>query len=340
MTEEVLSYIGGLTVLWFLYGALQLLVGLVHSCDFWSALTPALPNDGFRDKVVWITGASSGLGREMALVLAERGGAKLILSARSKEGLERVAEECQERNPMVDIKILPLDLAWNSERLVDLAQQALGHFGRIDVLVNNGGVSTRVLAREAASGVDEYLCQVDYLAQVALTKAVLPNMEALDEARIINIGSVAGKIGVPVRTAYCGAKHALLGYMSALRTETVLTGHSHIHILNIILGSTSTSLTTRAVVGMSKEEVTPEVFSGTDPNIEGGMNAGIVAGRILAISYRKSTTEAWIAPGKEYLILVLNQYMPKTALIILTHSAGQQYVVKSADADNERVKCE
>jgi short-subunit dehydrogenase len=181
---------------------------------------------------------------------------------------------------------------------------------------------------------------VDYLAQVALTKTVLPIMEGLDEARIINIGSVASKIGVPVRTAYCGAKHALLGYMDALRTETVLTGHSHIHILNIILGSTSTSLTTRAVVGMSREGVTPEVFSGLDPNIEGGMNACIVANRILSISHRKSTTEAWIAQGKEYLILVLNQYIPKTALIILTRSAGRQYVVKSANADTARVKCE
>ena len=335
---ELLVLIGSLTVIWYLCGIIQLIVALINSCDFFSALTPVLPKDAFKDKIVWISGASSGIGREMTLILAKQG-AKLIISARNKDGLEQVAKECQEINPNADINILPLDLASDCNVLVELAKEALGLFGRIDVLINNGGVSTRVMARDSGISVDQYITQVDYLAHVAVTKTILPVMEGLKEARIINIGSVASKIGAPARTAYCGAKHALLGFMNALQTETVLNGHSHINILNIILGSTSTSLPTRAVVGMSKDGK-PATFLGIDPNIAGGMNANVVANRILAISYQKSSSEAWIAKGKELIVLFLNQYFPKISSFLLVKTVGKQYLVKVVPNDEIRVKSE
>lgn len=287
-------------------------------------MTPLLPKGAFSGLVVWITGASSGIGKEMALMLAERG-ARLVLSSRRKESLEKVAEECRKHNSDAQVKIVVLDLN-DMPSLASKAKEAAESFGEaVDVMINNGGVGTRAVARESSVGVDEYLIQVDYLSHVCLTKSVLPGMEQKSDARIINMGSIASKMGVPARTAYCGAKHALVGFMEALRGECILHGHDHIHVLNAIVGSTDTPLPLAAVTDVSGSTI--ETFGEADKNISNGMSVEFVTERILSVSYHKTVDECWLAKGKELVALYIRQYLPQTALKLLLRSLGKQYTV-------------
>ena len=199
-----LAALGAIALVALAYVAFKLVIVFNACCDVSTGMTPTLKTDAFKDDVVWITGASSGIGRCMALLLASRG-AKLIFSSRRKDALEEVVKECRTLNPDVSVRILVLDLNDSTESCKKRLRGASE--GPINFLINNGGVSTRVLANGIIHGSGSIcLTQVDYLAHVTITKTLLSGSSP--PARIINVGSIAGKMGVPVRTAYCGAKHA------------------------------------------------------------------------------------------------------------------------------------
>lgn len=168
----------------------------------------------FNGQVIWITGASSGIGAGLALAL-DRLGAKLVLSSRNEAALEQVRAGC---NRPVDHLVLPLDLA-EPRDFPSLAQRVRQLCGRIDLLVNNGGVSQRALALEASVESERTIMEVDYFGPVALTKAVMPIMRAQGGGRIVVISSVMGYVGTPGRSSYAAAKHALHGYFDSLRAE-------------------------------------------------------------------------------------------------------------------------
>jgi len=325
----VLACIGGLASVWAFYAICSLMFAITKSSDIKTALTPKLPKDAFAGHVVWITGGSSGIGKEIALLLAERG-ARLILSSRGRKDLDAVAQECRARNPSVHVKVLPLDLN-EQQSLATKAEEASKFFGPIDVLINNGGISTRAMAANCSVETDEFLTQVDYLSHVALTKTLTPAMEQIKEARIINTLSVCSKVGVPSRTAYCGAKFALKGWMDAFRIECILRGCSHIHILNVCLGSTNTSLPSRAVTNVKSKVV--ENFTDVDENILQGLDPAFVAERMLSVSYHKSVDECWLAKRKELILLYANQYVPQTAFKILSKSVAKEYAIEKSKDD-------
>jgi dehydrogenase/reductase SDR family protein 7B len=168
----------------------------------------------FSGQVVWITGASSGIGEAAALAFA-REGARLVLSSRRPEELERVRRACDRPDEHV---VVPLDLA-RSETFPAIVANGLARCGRIDVLLNNGGVSQRALAADATLEVERALMEVDYFGPVALTKAALPAMRARRAGRIVVVSSVMGYVGTPGRSTYAAAKHALHGYFDSLRAE-------------------------------------------------------------------------------------------------------------------------
>ncbi len=167
-----------------------------------------------RAKLIWITGASSGIGEALAYELADRG-ARLVLSSRRDEELERVRAACEhpERHDVVT-----LDLA-DSESLVAATREVLERHGHVDVMVHNGGVSQRSLARETDMAVVRRLMEIDYFGTVALTRALLPSMRQRGEGRFVVVSSLVGKVGTPLRSGYSAAKHALHGYFEALRAE-------------------------------------------------------------------------------------------------------------------------
>lgn len=168
----------------------------------------------FSDRVVWITGASSGIGEAAAQAFA-REGARLVLSSRRPAELERVRRTCARPE---DHLVVPLDLA-RSDTFSSLTADVLARCGRVDVLVNNGGVSQRALAADATLEVERALMEVDYFGPVALTKTLLPSMRARRAGHIVVVSSVMGYIGTPGRSTYAAAKHALHGYFDSLRPE-------------------------------------------------------------------------------------------------------------------------
>lgn len=173
----------------------------------------------FAGQVIWITGASSGIGEALAHWCA-REGARLILSARRAGELERVRAACERP---AEHHVLPLDLQ-RADRLPAAVAEALARGGHIDVLINNAGVSQRGLALETDAAVERALMEVNYFAPVALTKAVLPAMRARRRGHVVVVSSVMGYIGTPGRSTYAAAKHALHGYFDSLRVEVAPDG--------------------------------------------------------------------------------------------------------------------
>jgi|ERR1019366_3790995 short-subunit dehydrogenase len=166
-----------------------------------------------KNKVVWVTGATSGIGEALVVALATQG-AKLIISARREDELKRVAENCKG----ADVFILPLDLAdqSNFEKIKD---EALNKFGRIDILINNGGISQRSLVKDTSVDVDRKIMEVNYIGTVALTKVVLPQFLKQGSGKFVVTTSSVGKIGTPYRSGYSASKHALHGFFDSLRAE-------------------------------------------------------------------------------------------------------------------------
>lgn len=282
---------------------------LVSDCDL-TLKSKSLNPKYFEGKVVWITGASSGIGKALALALAPMG-AKLILSSRKKQRLNEIRDTLltEYKN---NVAVVPLDLE-DLSNLKDKSQMALSQFGRIDMLVNNGGISTRYLGKDGDFESDMKVTTIDYLGQVVCTKQVINSMIRQKSGHIINISSIAGKMGAPLRTAYCGAKWALIGYMDALRTEIA---HDGLYVTNICPGSVQTDVSINALKADGSS------FGVTDPNIGSGITVNRCAELILIATSNK-IHEAWIAKGKELLITYLHQYMPTVGKSITIKFARQ-----------------
>jgi len=165
-------------------------------------------------KIIWITGASSGIGEELAKQLSQKD-CKLILSARRTEELERVKSYCKTPE---NVAIVPFDLG-NVNAMSGVVTKAINTFGDIHILINNGGISQRSPIIETTIDVDRKLMEIDYLGTVALSKALLPHFIAQQRGHYVTVSSLMGKFSSPLRSAYCGAKHALHGFFDALRLE-------------------------------------------------------------------------------------------------------------------------
>ncbi|TGE13479.1 SDR family oxidoreductase [Hymenobacter elongatus] len=174
----------------------------------------------FSQQVIWITGASAGIGEALAQEFA-RAGARLVLSARNVAALQRVAIACAP----AQVLVLPLDLT-KAESFPSCVEQVLARYGRIDVLVNNGGISQRSLALETSLDVHRRLMEVNYFGTVALTQAVLPQLIRQQRGQIVVVSSLVGLFGSPYRSAYAASKHALHGFFDSLRAELWQTGIS------------------------------------------------------------------------------------------------------------------
>ena len=166
------------------------------------------------NKIVWITGASSGIGQALACKFNGMG-CTVILSSRKRRGLETVQTALP--NPEKSF-VLPLDLT-KPEEFVPATKQMIDQFENIDILVNNGGISQRSLAAETPINIDRAIMEVNYFGHVGLTKTVLPFMHTQEESYIITISSLSGKFGFFQRSAYAASKHALQGFFESLRLE-------------------------------------------------------------------------------------------------------------------------
>ncbi len=169
----------------------------------------------YNNKVIWITGASSGIGEELANLLA-KWDTRLILSSRRKDELERVKAGLPLESE--NVYILPLDLG-DPGNLEEKAKEALRIFGRIDILINNGGISQRSLVMETSIETDRKIMEINYFSGVILTKSLMPSMLSSGYGHIVAVSSVTGKFGFPLRSAYAASKHAMYGFYESLLAE-------------------------------------------------------------------------------------------------------------------------
>lgn len=250
----------------------------------------------FKDKVIWITGASSGIGEALALAFAKKG-ARLILSARREQELQRVAEHTALTE--LDLMILPLDLA-DTRMASAWAAQVMNKFGRIDLLINNGGFSQRSAATATDEQVERQLMEVNYFSAVALSKAVLPYMLRQKSGYLVVLSSIAGKFGFYLRSSYSAAKHALHGYFESLRLETEKQG---IKTLIVCPGKVKTEISLHAKQGDGASH------NKMDESHVNAMGAEECAMQIIrAIEQEK---EEVLIGGKELMAVSLKRFFPR-----------------------------
>lgn len=213
----------------------------------------------FKNKRIWITGASSGIGRALTIELSRRG-AICILSARNLEKLDET--NAMTSNPGQNI-VLPLDVT--DGRAVDEAYERLKESGPVDILLNNAGISQRSTTEDTNIEVYRSLMEINYFAVVKLTKKVLPDMLKRAFGSIVTISSIAGKVGPPYRSGYAASKHALHGFMDSLRSEV---SHRGIHVLVICPGYINTPIALNAMDGKGNKynKRDAENAEGLDPN--------------------------------------------------------------------------
>jgi len=253
----------------------------------------------FSNKTVWITGASSGIGEALVHAFAQEG-ANIILSARRQSELERVKAECMRFTSISDehFLVLPLDLA-DSAALAEKTAQALAWKGEVDVMLHNGGVSQRSLAKDTTLEVDRRIMEIDYFGTVALTKALLPSFLARRNGHFVVVSSLVGKFGTPLRSSYSAAKHALHGFFDALRAETHDAG---LHVTIICPGFIQTQVSVNALTG---DGAAQNVMDDAQAN---GMSADECARRIVA-AVRAQKLEVYIG-GREKVGVYLKRFVP------------------------------
>ncbi|XP_054733490.1 dehydrogenase/reductase SDR family protein 7-like [Anastrepha obliqua] len=260
--------------LYFILGAVLMPVALpfvVFECYY--RLRVKKYRNELAGKVVLITGASSGLGEALAHTFY-KSGCKVILAARRVEELERVKRDLLALDasavtyPPV---VLPLDLAELKE-IPDFGRNALSVYNKIDILINNGGISVRATAISSAVDVDLKVMVVNYFGSVALTKAILPSMLKQKNGHICFISSVQGKFALPYRSAYSASKHALQAFTDSLRSEIADKG---VQVTCISPGYIRTQLSVNALTGSGK------TYGKMDKTTASGMLPEKVADRIL-----------------------------------------------------------
>jgi len=260
----------------------------------------------FQNKVVWITGASSGIGEAVAKAF-NADGAVVIISARRRGELERVKASCVDSDK---VHIFPLDLT-KGESILEVSNDVLSKF-EIDILFNNGGISQRSMTAETSIENDRKIFEVNYFGHVQMTKAVLPQMLARGSGRIVTISSLTGKWGFYLRSAYSASKHALHGFFDSLRMEVEDLG---IRVTLITPGFIATEISKHAL------DKSGNPSGEMDNNQAQGISSEECARQILkGIAADK---EEFGVGGKELRALFLHRYFPKLFKKILKKQAAR-----------------
>lgn len=253
----------------------------------------------FDNKVVWITGASSGIGEATAYRFAEEG-ARLIVTALEAELLEAVAKRCMELGSPA-ATAMPFDLS-QTDGLEALAVAAWETYGHIDILYNNAGISQRGTTVETDMKVIRKVMDIDYFAPVILTKTILPRMIAQGGGQLVVTTSIAGRFGFPLRCAYSSAKHALYGFFETVQAETY---GQHIRVTIVCPGRVQTNISKYALEKDGRQH------GKMDAGQAGGVTPQQAADKIVRAVYRKRRE---VLVGRyELLMAYIKQFFPGLA---------------------------
>jgi short-subunit dehydrogenase len=248
-----------------------------------------------KNKVCWITGASSGIGEGIAKELAKEG-AKIVLSARKVDDLNRVNSALN--LPASQTLVLPMDMLEHN-KFPEKINEIIQKFGAIDYVFHNAGISQRGMMKDTPVFIDRQVMELNFMSVIELTKAVLPQMFKQNSGYFVVTSSIAGKVGTPMRSAYCASKHALHGYFDALRAEL---WPQNIGVSLICPGYIKTNISLNAVGSHG------EKFGKMDKNQEQGMPVEKCASKIIS-AVKAGKREVYIG-GKEVLAVYLKRFFP------------------------------
>lgn len=249
----------------------------------------------FKNKNVWITGASSGIGEQLAYSCVKRG-ARVILSSRDKIKLESVKKKCDDLGGKCFV--FPMDLSdmLQVEKVVD---EVINQVEVIDILINNGGVSQRSTVLETNPEVERKIIETNFFGAVALTKKVLPAMLKNGGGHIAVTSSITGKFGFKLRSSYAASKHALHGYFDSLRLELA---DKNIYITIACPGFVKTEISKSA---LSKDGSKHEKM---DVGQQGGISAKKCSEKYIK-AIEKNKKEVLIG-GNELIMVYLKRFFP------------------------------
>lgn len=267
----------------------------------------------FTDKIVWITGASSGIGEALSYEFSKEG-AKLILSAVNEDKLKLVKSKCPESHE--NIFVLPMDIS-NTSDIKSKSGLALQKWGKIDYMVHNAGIAARDLVNQTDMMVFRKIMEVNYFGTVALTKVVLPAMLQAKSGHFVVVCSLSAKYGVPKLSAYAGSKHALLGFFESLRTEVRKMG---IGVTIIIPGFINTPILLKAIDGQGN--VTGRNLSVNEKGMSPEQCAILI---VRAVKKRKQEaligrTEIWSVYIHRFFPLIFNKIIASHPMKKLRHT--------------------
>ena len=251
-----------------------------------------------KNKTVWITGASSGIGEALAHQFAKEG-AKLVLSARRESELQRVAKATGLSEK--DVLVLPMDML-KFEHFPVKVQAVIDHFGQIDFVVQNAGISQRSYVKDTKFQVYRDLMELDFFSVVAFTQALLPHLIERKTGHFVIISSIAGKIGVPLRGGYGAAKHAIIGFFDSLRAEV---WQDNIQVTTICPGYILTQISVNALDSLGNKH------GKMDDNQANGMTTEVFAKKALK-AIMNNEKEVYIGGFYEVFGVYLKRFLPSS----------------------------
>ncbi|CAG0888549.1 unnamed protein product, partial [Darwinula stevensoni] len=253
-------------------------------------------------QVIWITGASSGIGEALAIRLASLK-ARLILSARRLEELQRVKSLCLETSLGMlsedSILLLPMDVTETEKHSMHL-ETIIKHFGKLDILVNNAGRSQRAEFQRVQVDVDRALFELNVFGPVALARTVLPHFVERGSGQVVITSSVMGKFAAPYSCSYAASKHALHGYFETLRAEQALSG---VHVTLLCPGPVLTNAAQESFTDTPGQKV-------GKPWGQGGRMTSERCADLIMVAIVNHIDEAWISQQPVLTICYLAQYFP------------------------------
>jgi dehydrogenase/reductase SDR family member 7B len=253
------------------------------------------------NRIVWITGASSGIGEALAYELHEKG-ARVILSARNREKLEEIASNLGD-----NCFVLPLDMMDKSS-FGNGIKAVLHKWGKIDILINNAGISQRSLVADTDISVVEKIMMTNYVGPASLTGLVIPHMIEENNGYCLFVSSVAGKFATPLRSSYAASKMALQGFTDSLRAEVFKHG---IKVSLIVPGFVKTAISLNALEGKGNQH------GKMDPNQDGGISAEKAA-KIIIRGIEKEKREIYLGMvAKTRFALFLSRFFPSLLAVMM-----------------------
>lgn len=263
----------------------------------------------FNGKSIWITGASSGIGKALAIELS-KSQAKLILSSRNKDSLEATKKECINNGATEDqVELLTLDLQ-DSFSLAQKAKEAIRLFDTIDILINNAGISHRSSVQETSMDVQRQIMEINYFGAISLSKYLLDHMLEKGQGHQVIINSIAGKVSLPYRSAYTASKHALVGFYESMQRELKSSG---VQVTIAYPGYITTNISVNALKGDGS------TYGMMDKTQKKGLSAEYCAKKILSgIAEKKD--QIVVSALKERTALFLQRFQPRLLAKIVSKS--------------------